>query len=316
MQKPQKNSRLRHLWRSLWEKVTPFRLFVAVAALLILIAMIVIALSQPPVDPLEQLSLELIEDRGVLRVGSRGNVPLFSEKKTDSRGNVTWSGLEMDIAGEIAELVLGSSEKVDFVETPFSARNFTLNKDEADCLLCLSPRGYSTAYIYSEPYYTDSVAVVVRMDGPVNLSELHGEPMVDGSGMIVGALTRQPQSSGTVNPLAHQGALTTLRSYNESQSANLIIRSYAGAQDMFADLEAGKLDAVAIETALLTQYFDPNNMRALMQAIGTIDYAVAALPENQSLITAANIVLAEMRADGRLAALLTKYELRDYATLQ
>lgn len=288
----------------------------AVAILLLAISLLVVNLAQPPVDPLELLSLELIENRGVLRVASRGNVPLFSEKSTDARGKSAWSGFEMDIAGEIAALVLGSSEKVDFVETPFSARNFTLNRDEADCLICLSPRGYSAAYIYSEPYYTDSVVVVVPMDGAVSLGELHGEPMVAGSGGDIGAVTRQPQSSSTVNPIAHQGALTVLRNYNENQSANMVLRSYAGMQDMFADLSSGRLDAIAIESALLYRYFDPNTMRVLVHALGTIDYSVAALPENQSLIDAANIVLAQMRADGRLDALLSEYQLRDYASLQ
>lgn len=313
MQKSQKNSRVRHIWRSLREKITPFRLLVALVAVIALVALLVANLSKPPVDPLELLSLDAIQDRGGLRVASRGNVPYFSQKTTEDSGRSKWAGLEIDIAGEISQLVLGAPDRVEFAETPFSARNFALKQNQADCLICLSPRGFSDAFIYSEPYYTDSVAVVVPMDGAVNLSELHGEPMVKNSGARVGALTRRPRSSSTVNPLQHEGALTVLRAYNENQGASMYVQGYSGAHDMFQALTDGEIDAVAIEAALLPIYFDPVNMRILMRALGTVDYSVAALPENQSLIDAANILLKEMRADGRLAALYTKYDLRDYS---
>lgn len=296
------------------EGITPARLFVAVLLVVALLTGLVWVITRPKPDPLAQLTLDDIENRGALRVAVQEYVPLFSEEKTTDTGDAIRSGLEADVAHEISALIFDYPDSVDFTTTSFPLRNFMLAQDRVDCVIALSPQGYSDDFIYSNPYYTDAVAIVVLLDGATTIEQLYqsSSANVERTSRI-GALTRQPESAGTVNPLVHQGALTVLESYNKDRNAGFSVEKYADAPGMFDDLRHGDLDAIAIEAALLPLYFR-DDMRLLTNYIGTIPYSVAAMPNQQSLIDLTNIVIQNMKNQGTLAALLAKYNLKDYGS--
>lgn len=288
------------------------RLLIAILILIALVVGIVALVLRPKPDPFEQLSVSSIEDRGALRVGTRGDVPYMSMKTEDEDGNVSWSGVEIDIARAISKQIFDDDTAVEFIETPFTLRNFMLKQDRVDCLIALSPKGYSEAMIYSDPYYTDAVAIVVMVNGPTTIDALFKGLNGSDTGGRIGALTRQPASSGTVNPVAHQGALTVLQEYNTVNNAGFTIQTFSDAPNMFNALKDGQLDAIAMEARLIPLYIE-DDMRLLNNYIGTIPYAVAALPSQESFIGYANIVIQSMKNSGELAQILSSYDISDYA---
>lgn len=306
-----KHSRLGQWLNKQREKLSPQHIFWGVLLLVGLTAGAVWLFTRPKPDPLDQITLSEIEDRGALGVGVFADVPLFATRTIDPYDKQSWSGLEVDIAHELAALIFDNPDAVEFTPVEFTLRNFMLNQERVDCLIALSPQGYSDSFIYSDPYYTDAVAVIVLLDGATTIEQLYGGATNGKLGARIGALTRQPQSRSTANPLVHQGALTVLQRYNENNSADFRILTYSDAHEMFEDLRNGSLDAIAMETAFLPRYFG-DDLRLLTKHIGTIPYSVVAMPNQSSLIELVNIAIRTMKDRGVMAELLQTYGLKDY----
>lgn len=270
------------------------RLFLLAGVLLIIGAAVLLFVSlRPQAQPLEAESMAAILDRSVLRVGVRNNAPSFSTEKDGQ-----FTGMETDIARAIAQRIFGDSQAVEFVSVDFTTRNYKLNTGQVDCVIALCPQGYNTSFLYSQPYYTDAVALVSLNSGPKNLNEL--------AGATVGAIKRSAQ------PASH-GALTTLEQFAAGLSEyDLEVKRYSGIPDLFEALRTGEIAAIAMENASLLQYYNENEMHVLPEAIGTIGYSVVIPSDNEALVQIADETIADILQSGEMASLWDKWGLTDY----
>lgn|GEM_PF-1662516 len=269
-------------------------LLVLGAAAIVVLAIVLALLLQPAPDPFETAEIAAILDRGVLRAGVREDVPSFGF--ADADGNRL--GLEVDLASLLAARIFGTPE-VEFTAVNFNTMPAKLRRAQLDCCVALAQTGMSTSLVYSEPYYTDAVAIMVRLDSPY-------EQPADLAGRTIGCINRDGSNM-------RYAARNALYAFAEQQSPKCTVVEYASSADMMADLASGELDGVCMEYALLFSFFSAEAHRILPQAIGTISYSIAFQPGSEALVRVANDMIANMRADGSLDALLAKWSLEDYA---
>ncbi|MGI6150380.1 MAG: substrate-binding periplasmic protein [Christensenellales bacterium] len=260
----------------------------------VVLAILLALMLQPGPDPFESAEIATILDRGVLRVGVRGDVPSFGYE--DSEGNRT--GLEVDLANLLAAHIFGSPN-AEFSTVNFNTMPAKLRRAQIDCCVALAQTGMSTSLVYSEPYYTDAVAIMVLDSSPYQSPE-------DLAGRTIGCINRDGSNMRYV-------ARNALYAFAAMQSPKCTVVEYASSADMIADLASGKLSGVCMEYALLFSYFSADTHRILPQAIGTISYSFAFQPESKALVEIANEMLRKIRADGTLDALLQQWNLEDYS---
>lgn len=293
-------------WRkSVLERSTPATWIMLALTILAVAGIVFWAVTRPVPDPLDDPAFDIIRTRGALRVGVRTDIPSFAVETVHDDGSSDWTGIETDIAREMANAILGDPEAVEFVPVDFTTRHIKLSAGFVDVLIALSPQGYSSSFVYSKPYYNDAVVVAVLSDGPQSLTGLQGS--------LVGAITRPSGVSET--SLVNQGALTVLQNYSRDQQANIRTVAYSSAPDVFQALEERRVLGVAMENALIGRYFYADRMKALPTAVGTLGYSIVAKPINQAYVTFADQLIDTMRADGRMARLLQRYNLKDYAAI-
>ncbi len=283
-------AKLRAMFRSLDKR--EWMVFGIVGAVILAIALVFFL--RPGPDPYGSAEMAKILDRGVLRVGARGDVPSFGYE--DTEGNRT--GFEVDLANLLAARIFGTAE-AEFTTVNFNTMPAKLRKAQLDCCAALAQTGMSTSLAYSEPYYTDAVAVMVLASSPYQAPE-------ELAGRSIGCINRDGTNM-------RYSARNALNAFAEGQNPKCTVIEYSSSADMIADLANGKLSGVCMEYALLFSYFSADAHRILPQAIGTISYSLAFQPGSTALVEIANEMIREMRADGSLGALLQKWSLEDYS---
>ena len=117
------------------------------------------------------LMIGAVSARDSLTVGFDDNFPPFTYK--DASGEFT--GFEVELAKEVCK-----RNNWTFVPQPvidWNNKNLELNSNEIDCLWGeFSINGREDTYTLSEPYYNNSVLVVVKSDSGIsNLNDLNGK---------------------------------------------------------------------------------------------------------------------------------------------
>lgn len=293
-------------WKAIRRRIPPWlRLSIAVALALMLIIFLFVLL-RPGYDPLSEASMQPILNREILRVGVRTDIERFSYEEETG----VYNGLEDDIARSLAKKIFGDDYLLQFEPVNPATRHIKLKDKQVDCVIAISPQNFRAEYIYSVPYYTDAVAVVVH-------SKSKFQSFDQFEGMWIGALTYPPANSSMYHSassqtLIHEGAATVLQQFIASYGYQIGIRRYSSLPDMIEALENNEISAIAIENALLREYYSRTNMRVMPAAIGTVPYSIAIPADNPALVEIANRMITEMRESGELNALLDKWNLLDY----
>lgn len=263
--------------------------------LLLLVAVILFFSLRPGPDPMESAEIAAILDRGVLRVGVRNDIPGFS---SDTGGSAP-EGFEVELAELLAERIFGEEGHLELTVVNFNTMPAKLRSSLLDCAIAIAQKDMSPSLSYSNAYYDDAVAIMVRADSAV--TEPHQL-----AGLTVGCINRD----GTNQRYTCRNVLNSFAS-GLSPAAKVV--EYSAIPDMIADLADGTIDAVCLEYALLYSYYSPEGHRILSEAIGTISYAVALPSGSSALAEIANELIAELRASGELQAMLTRWALQDYS---
>ncbi len=265
----------------------------AVGVLVIALALIIIL--RPGPDPYKSAEIAIIRDRGALRIGVREDVPSFGY--VDSDGNRL--GLEVDLGTLLSKQIFGTPE-VEFTAVNFNTMPAKLRTSQLDGCIALAQTGMSTSLLYSDPYYTDAVAIMVLS------SSSYSSPS-DIAGLTIGCINRDGTNM-------RYSARNALQSFANEQNPKCTIVEYSSSSDMISDLTNGKLSGVCMEYSLLYSYYSANTHRILPQAIGTISYSIALPPSSDALLEIANEMIRDIRADGTLSSLLEKWSLEDFSS--
>lgn len=298
----------REFIKKIQRKVPPWVLLGAAVIIVILLVVLIVAIVQPNYNPLNEPSMSSIKNRQILRVGVRDDLEHFSYKEE----NNTYNGFEDDIARAIAKNIFGDDYLVQFEPVNAATRHVKLKQGMIDCLIAVTPQGYrGKDYLYSVPYYTDAVAVIVNVNSTFeNFSQLNDLP--------IGVLTYPPANSATrfqsaSSTLSHEGAGTVLNQFIESGEYTNTIKRYSSIPDMFEALNKNEISAIAIENTLLREYYNPTTMRVLPDAIGLVPYSVVIPTDNEALLEITNKTITNMKKSGEWNALLDKWNLIDYS---
>lgn len=202
-----------------------------------------------------------------------------------------YAGIDVEIAEKIAEK-LGMTLEIKDVEFGSIVGGVQTGKFDMGMAGMTVTEERLQSVNFSTSYATGIQVVIVAEDSAItSLDDLKG----DGS-MKFGV---QQDTTGDI----YASSSVEDGGYGEDN----VIRYKTGA-DAVQALKAGKVDAVIIDNEPAKSFVAANEGLKILDAEWAVeDYAIAIAKENKALLDAVNNALAELTADGTIAAIIAKY---------
>lgn len=241
--------------------------------------------NQGTADPAD---IKAIKDRGVLKVGVKIDVPKFGYK--DPKTSVI-DGFEIDIAKAIAKKILGDETKVDLQAVTAKTRGPLIDSGEVDIIAATFTitEERKQTYNFSDPYFIDGVGLLVKKDaGITSLKDLNGKKI------------------GVAQSATSKKAIQT-----EADAAGIKVEflEFATYPEIKAALDSGRVQCFSVDTAILFGYVDDSTV-VLGDRFSPQQYGIASKKGNDALAKTINDTINEMKANGELDKLITKWGLK------
>lgn len=194
-------------------------------------------------------------------------------------------GFEVEIADEIGKRL---GRPIEFVQTQWDTLIPALNRNDFDIAMSgleITPERKEEA-AFTIPYYVYTQQLVVRADQPQinSLADLKGH---------------------AVGTLAASAAERVLK-----QTPGIEVRSYDDNVRPYDDLEIGRVDGVLLDLPIAEYYAHPKKtLRFAGEPFAPGFYAIAVRKDDTKLLAEINGALEQMKKDGSLKAILTKWNL-------
>lgn len=257
------------------------KIFLGVLIIVIVIAGILFAINSKTNE--ERSSLQKILDKGTLVLGLDDSFPPMGFRNENNE----IIGFDIDVAKEVSKR-LG----VELVLQPISwtAKEQELNSYNIDCIW----NGMSVneerkqAMSLSIPYLENSMSFVTKTDSSINTLE-------DLKGKKIGV-----QSGSTAEEI-----LQELEIYSDLAE----VVSYTDNITAFMDLEINQIDSVFLDNVVANYYITSNNKpyRVLEEGLAEEEYAIGFRKQDIELCDKVNEILLEMKQDGSLAEISTRW---------
>lgn len=228
-----------------------------------------------------------IVDRGVLNVGVKVDVPNFGYK--DPKTNEI-DGFEIDLARAIAKDILGDETKINLQGVTAQTRGPLLDNGELDMDISTFTitEERKKSYNFSDSYYTDGVALMVKTDSGIKgLADLGGKTV----GVAQSATTKD--------------ALTAAA---KDKGVTLKFSEFATYPEIKAALSSGRVDCFSVDGAILSGYKD-DTVEILDERYAPQEYGIATKLSNKGLAERVNKVLGGLKSSGGMDELLKKWGL-------
>lgn len=241
------HTRRRRLLPPDWQDKLPVKplLFLLVLTLLVVLLM---WLNEPGLGSISQEDLELLRNRGGLKLGVDSSLYGLYEEGV---------GLEADIAAALSEFLYEDTDSCQPVPLTRQSIHYLFADGEIHMSLCslsaLSGKEYTAT---THPFYQDPVVLVGYENAGI-------------SGKKVAGL------SGT-------DSYKLLEKHQKEQDASLLLYPYAAYYDMLVALRAGRVDYCAMPRTAALSYKD-EDMLLLPGSLGSIEYHVI-LPVQEKLL--------------------------------
>ncbi|HMM19913.1 MAG TPA: transporter substrate-binding domain-containing protein [Selenomonadales bacterium] len=228
----------------------------------------------------KQTLLETIKKRGTIKIGTEGTYPPFTFK--NDKGEL--EGFDVDISNEVAKRI---GVKAEFVPTEWKAMFAGLDSERFDVIanqVTINEKRLEK-YDFSAPYTVSGAQVVVNKDtaGINGLEDLKGRKV----------------------------GVTQGSNWDEiAKKAGANIQYYKGANEIFADLEAKRIEATVNDRLFIAEYLLKNPSQNLKLVGKTFDEAKMGLAFRKGspeLIEAVNKALQEIQADGTYLKISKKW---------
>lgn len=226
------------------------------------------------------------EERTTFTVGFDAEFPPYGYM--DENGEYT--GFDLDLAAEVC-----ARRGWELVKQPvdWDSKDMELSSGSIDCIWNgFTMNGREDAYTWSVPYIDNSQVFVVKSDAGIASFD-------DLSGKIVGV---QKDSS----------ALAALEGDAQELAASFSeLKQYADYNTGFMDLEAGAIDAIAIDIGVADYQIASrgDGYVILDEKLATEQYGIGFLLGNDSLKDQVESTLLEMADDGKFMEIAEKYGL-------
>ena len=257
------------------------KIFLGVLIIAIVIAGILFAINSKTNE--EGSSLQKILDKGTLVLGLDDSFPPMGFRNENNE----IVGFDIDVAKEVSKR-LG----VELVLQPISwtAKEQELNSYNIDCIW----NGMSVneerkqAMSLSIPYLENSMSFVAKTDSSINTLE-------DLKGKKVGV-----QSGSTAEEILQESEI-----YSELEE----VISYTDNITAFMDLEINQIDVVFLDNVVANYYITSNNKpyKVLEEGLAEEEYAIGFRKQDTELTDKVNEILLEMKQDGSLAEISTRW---------
>lgn len=235
--------------------------------------------------------VQKIIDAGVLKVGSKVDVPKFGLQNT-ATGEM--EGVEVDLAYEIAGKIFGctaeeAKEKklVAFQGVTAKTRGPLIDNGEVDMVIAtytITPERKET-WNFSSPYYTDAVGLMVLKDSGINSIE-------DLDGKVIAVSQGSTTKDG-------------FRKYVEEKGydVNPEFEEFDGYPSMAAALAAKNVDVFSVDRAILAGYNDDTTI-ILEDRFAEQEYGVATKLDNKGLADLVEGVVTDLKSSGKMDEML------------
>ena len=244
-------------------------------------------------DETESFGVDGLATEGTLVVGFDAEYPPYGYM--DDNGDYT--GFDLELAEAVCQI-----EGWELVKTPidWNSKDMELNSGNIDCIWNgFTMDGREDSYTFSVPYVDNSQVICVSDDaGIASLEDLEGK--IVGVQADSAALTLLEEGGDQADLAATFGELQQFADYNTA----------------FAELQAGSLDAVAIDVGVAQyQIKGREGYSILEESLNSEKYAVGFKKGNQELADIINDDLAILYDEGIFDELAEKYEIADMVCL-
>jgi putative glutamine transport system substrate-binding protein len=229
--------------------------------------------------------LDTIKQRGKLIVGVKFDQPGFGLNDPISK---KLQGFEIDMAHEFAKGLLGSADKVEFVESVSANRIPFLQEDKVDIVIATFTINddRKKQIDFSDVYYVAHQRLLVKKGSPV-------KSVADLAGKTVATV----QGSTSETNIAKQAP----------QAKTLLFSKYSEA---FTALENGQADAVTTDDVVLSGLIltasNPANYQLVGDGFTNEPYGIGIKKGRPELVSYINGTLSAMKTDGRWKAFYDK----------
>lgn len=210
--------------------------------------------------------------------------------------NGDYTGFDLELAAEVC-----ARNNWELVKQPidWDSKDMELSSGSIDCIWNgFTINGREAEYTWSVPYVDNSQVFVVKADAGISAQ-------ADLAGKLVGV---QKDSS----------ALSALEDSAADLAATFAeLKQYADYNTGFMDLEAGAIDALAIDIGVANYQLGSRGDAYIImdEKLATEQYGIGFLLGNEELKNQVEKTLLEMVADGKFMEIAKKYELEDSVCL-
>ncbi len=262
----------------------------ALSLLSLLLCAIIVLTGCGKVDIGKLPAVKKLQDKGAIRVAVSAELQGLCQ--ADKAGNLT--GMEPEIARYIAEQVYGGSKQVDFFNMDAKVTGPKLDTGAVDMIIAgfQSTDTRKTKYELSKPYYTDHLAMLVKVGTPLALfGQMEGKRI----GYIAGS-----------------GADIIIKAEAVKYNMNISAVPCGSYDEARNELLKGDIDVLCAKWTALRKVADKNTVM-LEERIGKLDYCIACKLGNKDMLNLANAVVDDMQKKGMIKNLIQQWGLEDTA---
>ena len=234
----------------------------------------------------QQEGTDQTDDKVIFTVGFDAEFPPYGYMDEDG----AYTGFDLELAAEVCSRRGWELEKQPI---DWDSKDFELSSGSIDCIWNgFTMNGREDAYTWSLPYVDNSQVFVVKADAAITSFD-------DLAGTLVGV---QKDSS----------ALAALEGDAADLAATFAeLNQYADYNTGFMDLEAGAIDALAIDIGVADYQIKSRGEGYLImdERLATEQYGIGFLLGNDELKNQVEATLLEMAEDGKFMEIAEKYGL-------
>lgn len=230
----------------------------------------------------EKDAITQIKEKGIIRIGVFGDKPPFGYVDANGKNQ----GFDVEIAKEIANDLLGSPDKVEFVLTEAANRVEYLKSNKVDLILANFTKTPERAEVvdFAEPYMNVALGIVSPKNAPItDVKQLEGKTLLVNKG-------------------------TTADAYFTKNHPEIQLLKFDQNTETFDALKDGRGIALAHDNALVWAWAKENT--AFDVAIGNIGPAEQIAPavkkDNKELLDFINQEIRQFKTNGKLKAAYEK----------
>ncbi|GHU06560.1 amino acid ABC transporter substrate-binding protein [Betaproteobacteria bacterium] len=231
--------------------------------------------------------VQAIKARGVLRVGVKVDVPLYSYLNPNTNEQ---EGLEADLARELARRIIGDEKAVEFQAVTAPTRGPLLDNGEVDVVIATFTinEERKRSYNFTPPYFKDAIGFLVKKGlGATRISDLAGK-----------------------NIGVAQSATTKVAIAKKAEELGIEVKfsEFASYPELKAALMSGRIDAFSVDKSILLGYLDDSTL-IINETFAPQEYGIASKLDNKDLAAFLDEFIKTSKADGTLDRLISRWGL-------